>query len=204
MKAIKLSNYEIWQPNLIVYNKATGNDVDHLGNSLILVHSSGMALWLPPFQASFFCDLDFRFWPFDTQKCNLIIGSWILDDTDIILETKKFDDVEGGAKIEPFIENSEWIIRNISSNIKSLTEFSSSIKYEIILQRRSPMYKTVVIIPASCIILLTLACFWLPPQSGEKIMLNGVTLLSITVFLIYFAQMLPTLATNTPLVGKII
>lgn len=62
------------------------------------------------------------------------------------------------------------------------------------------MYRSIVITPASVLILLTLASFWLPPQSGEKIFLNGINALIICLFLIYFATKLPTMADHVPLV----
>lgn len=62
------------------------------------------------------------------------------------------------------------------------------------------MYKSIVITPATVLILLTLASFWLPPQSGEKIFLNGIVALIICLFLIYFATKLPIMADHVPLV----
>lgn len=69
-------------------------------------------------------------------------------------------------------------------------------------KRRSTMYTAVIYTPASCIVILALASFWLPPQMGEKILLNGGLIVLISAFLMYFAQLLPVLAENTPMIGE--
>lgn len=48
----------------------------------------------------------------------------------------------------------------------------------------------------------TLLSFFLPPQSGEKIILNGCTAIIITLYLLYFTQKIPAMGSYTPLVGK--
>lgn len=63
------------------------------------------------------------------------------------------------------------------------------------------MFKAIVVTPAIVIVFMTLVSFWLPPQASfEKLFLNGVTVISI--LLVFFSQMIPTLATSTPLIGK--
>ena len=52
------------------------------------------------------------------------------------------------------------------------------------------------------IIITTLLSFFLPPQSGEKIILNGCTAVIITLYLLYFTQKIPPMGSHTPLVGK--
>lgn len=63
------------------------------------------------------------------------------------------------------------------------------------------MFKAIVVTPAIIVVVMTLASFWLPPQASfEKLFLNGVTVISI--LLVYFSQLLPMLATSTPLIGN--
>lgn len=73
--------------------------------------------------------------------------------------------------------------------------------FDLVFQRKSPMFKTVVVTPAIIIVFMTLVSFWLPPQAGfEKLLLNGVVVISI--LLVYFSHLLPILATSTPLIGN--
>lgn len=77
-----------------------------------------------------------------------------------------------------------------------------NVQYNITIARRSSIYRTVILAPAFVIILLTLLTFWLPPQYGEKILLNGITAIIIVLFLLYFSQKINMMASHTPLVGK--
>jgi hypothetical protein len=77
-----------------------------------------------------------------------------------------------------------------------------SVFFNMTIKRRSPMFNSVVITPATVLIFMTLSSFWLPPASGEKIILNGVSAIVIVAYMMYFAEQLPVMAMNTPLVGE--
>ena len=69
---------------------ATGNLLDHYGNTYCIARSNGVVLWIPPSQFQVFCNLDMRKWPFDTQSCSLSLGSWMYDGdrVDILLDNE--------------------------------------------------------------------------------------------------------------------
>ncbi|KAJ9578992.1 hypothetical protein L9F63_024900 [Diploptera punctata] len=101
--------------------------------------------------------------------------------------------------------SSEWEFLEIEGvrNVRTYSccaEPYPEILYKMSLRRRSPAYSAIVITPATVIVLLTLASFWLPPTAGEKILVNGCTTVIICIFLLYFAQKLPAMAGHTPLV----
>lgn len=75
------------------------------------------------------------------------------------------------------------------------------LQFNLTLERRSPAYKAIVVTPATAIVLMTLATFWLPPTSGDKLMLGGATAIIICLFLLYFTQKLSVMAGHTPLIG---
>lgn len=70
---------------------ATGNSVDHYGNTNCIAHEDGNVLWVPPSIFHVFCELDFRKWPFDTQVCSMKIGSWSYDGQQIDLRYSQHD-----------------------------------------------------------------------------------------------------------------
>lgn len=200
LSILHLGNHEIWQPDILLYNSATGSDVDHYGSTHVLVYGNGEVLWVPPATFQSFCEIDIRYWPFDTQQCTLILGSWTFNRNQVDLRVKN------GSFIDDLIlQNSQWDIVKTSSerNVKKYAccdEEYVDIKFNVTLIRRSPTYRAVVIVPATVIILMTLATFWLPPHYGEKILLNGVNLIIVVMFLIYFAQRLTTMSAQTPLI----
>lgn len=186
-----------------MYNSATANNLDCFGSSHLLVYNDGTVLWVPPSYYRAFCSLDFHYWPFDTHKCTLILGSWVFDGTQLDLQL-----YENGFKLDDLIlTKNEWQVVNVTAerNVKSYNcceEPYPDIRYNITLERSSPMYRTVITVPAVVIIFMTLATFWLPANHGEKILLNCVNALIIVLFLIYFAQKLNVMAFHTPLIGN--
>jgi len=63
------------------------------------------------------------------------------------------------------------------------------------------MFKAIAIVPAAAIVFMTLTAFWLPPQAGEKLLLNGFACIMICILLMYFSQLLPILAASSPIIG---
>lgn len=197
-----MAEHEIWQPDIVLYNNA-GANLDHYGQTNLLLFNSGDVLWVPPAQFGVFCEMDLTHWPFDTQNCSFVFGSWTYHSLalNLDMETTAFHEMDLQ------IENSEWLILNISSTkhdkkYACCEELYPDVTLSIQIQRRSPTYKLVVITPATVVVLLLLAGFWLPATSGEKIILNGVVAVIITLLMLYFAQQLPVMAFATPLVVK--
>lgn len=200
MSAIHLANHEIWQPDILLYNSAS--DIDHYGNTHVIVGNTGKIIWVPPSTFESFCELDLTYWPFDTQHCHLIFGSWTYDGTKIdIIPTD--DEISS----EFLIKNNEWQLKN--SSVERHEKYYScceepyvSVQFNITVERRSAIYRAVVVVPAIVVILMTLATFSLPVASGQKILLCGANVITNVLLLMYFTQRLGNMAINTPLIGK--
>ncbi|XP_023306759.2 neuronal acetylcholine receptor subunit alpha-2 [Lucilia cuprina] len=190
---IHLRSREIWKPDITLLNSA-GNEGDYMGDTQALLASDGSFIWVPPVVYTAYCNLNLKLWPYDTQTCKLKIGTWTM--TNIF---PKFVEINETLDYSDLIKSTEWDISDAKSQYVT-QDFYSYLEYTFTLQRRSSMYSAVIFTPASCIILLCLSTFWLPPQMGEKILLNGIVIVVVAAFLMYFAQMLPILAENTPLV----
>lgn len=200
LSVLHVGDHEIWQPDVLLYNSAAGNGMEHFGNVLCLVYSNGSVLWVPPTLFTSNCEMDMHYWPYDSHKCNIKIGSWTYDASQIDL-------VEGRIETDVYTENYEWTITHVDAqrNVRKYDCCENSyvdIDHNVYFKRRSPMFKSVVLAPALVIILMTLSNFWLPAQSGEKILLNGVNVIVVVCFLIFFAQRIPVMSSSTPLVGK--
>lgn len=198
-----MAPHEVWQPDISLYNSAMGNNVDSFGSTHLIVHNDGTILWVPPALLRSFCSLDLHYWPFDTHECRLVLGSWVLNGYQIDIQLSG----DGFDLDDLLLTKNEWQIVKIMAerNEKNYTcceEPYIDITYTVTLQRTSPMYRTVITVPAVVIIFLTLATFWLPPTHGEKIVLNGIIAVIIVLFLLYFARRLHVMAFHTPLIGK--
>ncbi|XP_055639089.1 acetylcholine receptor subunit alpha-like 1 isoform X2 [Toxorhynchites rutilus septentrionalis] len=199
LDVIRTNPGSVWKPDLVLYNNAKGSDNKHYGETNVLIYNNGKVLWVPPTDYHGFCELNLRMWPFDHQTCFIKIGSWTYDGFKLNITA------EGDPETNILIANNQWSIRKLTTDrhvvyYSCCTEPYVDIQYNVTLQRHSATYKAIVISPAFVIILLALSVFWIPPQCGEKIVLNGVILLVVIIFLIYFAQQLPAMSGNTPLI----
>lgn len=64
------------------------------------------------------------------------------------------------------------------------------------------MFKAIAIVPAIVVVFMTLVAFWLPPQAGEKLLLNGIACIMVCIFLMYLSKLLPIMSSTSPLIGK--
>lgn len=195
---MNVADHEIWQPDVVLYNSAQGSSVDHYGNTHCIVSSDGFVQWVPPAQFFVFCDINLRKWPYDEQTCILQFGSWTYSGEQIHLDIDSKD-------VDVDLDPCEWII--VSATKQKYTKFYSccsepyfNVDFKLIMQRRSPAYHATLFTPAFVCIVLTLSVFWLPPSASEKFMLSGVTAVIISLFLVHFAQRLPTMAVHTPII----
>ncbi|KAK9876611.1 hypothetical protein WA026_013989, partial [Henosepilachna vigintioctopunctata] len=202
LNVVRLADHEIWQPDIFLYNSATSSAVGHYANTHFLVYENGEILWVPPCQFTVLCDLNLRYWPFDVQTCNLKFGSWTYSGDLIDLEL--YND-KAEIERELIIESTEWEL--VSTSMKKSSKYYSccpeaypDISANITISRRSPSYKAVIVTPAFAILILILTTFWLPPNAGEKIILNGCVALMICMFLLYFTQKIPAMGSHIPLI----
>ena len=74
--------------------------------------------------------------------------------------------------------------------------------FEFVLQRASPTYRSVIVLPCLILMLVTGCSFLLTPESGEKLMLSGIALVGVLMYLLYFAISLPFHQRATPILGN--
>lgn len=203
MSVLHVGDHEIWQPDILLYNSdAAGKGLEHFGNTHCLVFNNGSVLWVPPTLFTSNCQMDMHYWPYDSHKCILKIGSWTYDALQIDL-------ADGRIETDVYTENYEWTITkvDVQRNVRKYECCDKpyvDIEHSVYFKRRSPMFKAVVLAPALVVILMTLSNFWLPAPSGEKILLNGVNVIVVVSLLTFFAQRIPVMSSSTPLVGKLV
>ncbi|XP_059082265.1 acetylcholine receptor subunit alpha-type acr-16-like isoform X1 [Tigriopus californicus] len=191
---IHLAVGEIWKPDIFVYNSAESTKFDPYGQTHFLVSHTGNVLWVPPAHIKAFCKLDLRYWPLDTQECKLKFGSWTSHGHQIDLALyRNMTQVE---LLDFYTNNREWVsLATVAQRNRIVydccPETYPDVTFEFILQRNSPAYKAVFVLPCLVIMLMTICCFLLPPTAGEKITINGFAFLTCCIFLLYFASSLP-------------
>ncbi|TKC37055.1 hypothetical protein EI555_007420 [Monodon monoceros] len=166
----------------------------------VLVNSSGYCQYLPPgiFKSS--CYIDVRWFPFDVQQCKLKFGSWSYGGWSLDLQMQEAD-------ISGYIPNGEWDLVGIPGKrsekfYECCKEPYPDVTFTVTIRRRTLYYGLNLLIPCVLISALALLVFLLPADSGEKISLGITVLLSLTVFMLLVAEIMPATSDSVPLIGK--
>ncbi|OBS69685.1 hypothetical protein A6R68_01774, partial [Neotoma lepida] len=166
----------------------------------VLVNASGHCQYLPPgiFKSS--CYIDVRWFPFDVQQCKLKFGSWSYGGWSLDLQMQEAD-------ISSYIPNGEWDLMGIPGKrnekfYECCKEPYPDVTYTVTMRRRTLYYGLNLLIPCVLISALALLVFLLPADSGEKISLGITVLLSLTVFMLLVAEIMPATSDSVPLIAQ--
>ncbi|GIY60083.1 acetylcholine receptor subunit alpha-like [Caerostris darwini] len=203
---------------LFVYHLRLSIAMDHAdGNFEVTLETKaqldnrGTIQWKPPAIYKSSCEIDVEYFPFDEQTCLMKFGSWTYDGFKVDLRHK--DEVEGTNRVELGIDLSEfylsveWDILDVPAirNEKFYTcceEPYIDITFNISMRRKTLFYTVNLIIPCMGMSFLTVLVFYLPSDSGEKVSLSISILLSLTVFFLLLAEIIPPTSLVVPLLGK--
>ncbi|GJQ81627.1 hypothetical protein Trydic_g8506 [Trypoxylus dichotomus] len=132
-----------------------------------------------------------------------------------IVDLRHVDEVKGsnvvdiGVDLTEFYTSVEWDILEVPAvrNEKFYTccdEPYLDITFNITMRRKTLFYTVNLIIPCMGISFLTVLVFYLPSDSGEKVSLSISILLSLTVFFLLLAEIIPPTSLVVPLLGKFV
>ncbi|XP_043224848.1 acetylcholine receptor subunit alpha-like [Amphibalanus amphitrite] len=202
----------IWRPDIVLYNNADGNFEVTLATKATLF-SDGKVEWKPPAIYKSSCEIDVEYFPFDEQTCVMKFGSWTYDGKQVDLrhveEEPPDDRVKIGVDLTDFYLSVEWDILDVPAirHEKFYTccnEPYLDITFNITMRRKTLFYTVNLIIPCMGISFLTVLVFYLPSDSGEKVSLSISILLSLTVFFLLLAEIIPPTSLVVPLLGKFV
>jgi nicotinic acetylcholine receptor len=116
-------------------------------------------------------------------------------------------DVSYAIDLADFYRSVEWDIMEVPAhrNIRKYTccpQTYPDITFLITIRRKTLFYTVNLIIPCVGISFLTVLTFYLPSDSGEKVALCISILLSLTVFFLLLAELIPPTSLVVPLIGK--
>uniref|UniRef100_A0A3Q1BHY9 Neuronal acetylcholine receptor subunit alpha-7 n=1 Tax=Amphiprion ocellaris TaxID=80972 RepID=A0A3Q1BHY9_AMPOC len=199
VKNLRFTTDQVWTPDILLYNSAD-DDFDSTFKTNILVNSSGYAEYLPPGIFMSTCNVDVRWFPFDIQKCELKFGSWTYDGW--LLDLQMND-----ADISGYMPNGEWDLVGVPGTRSEVfyeccKEPYPDVTFVVTIRRRTLYYALNLLIPCVLLSSMTLLIFVLPADSGEKISLGITVLLSLTVFMLLVAEIMPATSDSVPLIGQ--
>uniref|UniRef100_A0A672GSX6 Neuronal acetylcholine receptor subunit alpha-7 n=1 Tax=Salarias fasciatus TaxID=181472 RepID=A0A672GSX6_SALFA len=189
----------VWVPDILLYNSADER-FDATFHTNVLVNASGACQYIPPGILKSTCYIDVRWFPFDVQKCDLKFGSWTHNGWLLDLQMMDVD-------ISTYIPNGEWDLVGVPSKRNELyyeccKEPYPDVTFTVTMRRRTLYYGLNLLIPCVLISGLALLVFLLPADSGEKISLGITVLLSLTVFMLLVAEIMPATSDSVPLIAQ--
>ena len=135
------------------------------------------------------CDIDTRFYPYDKHVCYFDYISKTYIPTEITLKHKP-------ATISMKNENFEWEIKKIDSNIIHYSTYAydiypESVRISLHISRRPQFELLNQYLPLVMLYMLTLAVFYIPPDSGERLSFSITLFLTFTMAITSSVDRLP-------------
>uniref|UniRef100_A0AAV2KZV9 Neuronal acetylcholine receptor subunit alpha-7-like n=1 Tax=Knipowitschia caucasica TaxID=637954 RepID=A0AAV2KZV9_KNICA len=196
---VRFPDSQIWRPDILLYNSADER-FDAAFHTNILVNSSGYCQYLPPGLFKSTCYIDVRWFPFDVQRCELKFGSWTYGGWSLDLQMVHAD-------TSGYITNGEWDLLEVPGRRSErfydcCLEPYPDVTFTVVMRRRTLYYGLNLLLPCALISSLALLVFLLPADSGEKISLGITVLLSLTVFMLLVAEIMPATSDSVPLIAQ--
>ncbi|KAG4074233.1 hypothetical protein HA402_008981 [Bradysia odoriphaga] len=111
VEALRIGADEIWKPDITLYNSANPGEMMTCTNTMALIYSEGMALWVPPCRISAYCNMTLEEHPLGEQSCKLKFGSWVYDGLSMNLQL----DGKPKADISTYMGNKWEITKNTAT-----------------------------------------------------------------------------------------
>ncbi|KAM6967460.1 neuronal acetylcholine receptor subunit alpha-7-like [Aplochiton taeniatus] len=199
VKNLRFTTDQVWTPDILLYNSAH-DKFDATYKTNVLVNSSGFCEYLPPGIFMSTCNVDVRWFPFDIQRCELKFGSWTFDGWLLDIQMNEAD-------LSGYMTNGEWDLLEVPGGRNEVfydccAEPYPDVTFVVTLRRRTLYYALNLLIPCVLLSSMTLLIFLLPASSGEKISLGITVLLSLTVFMLLVAEIMPATSDSIPLIGQ--
>ncbi len=167
----------------------------------ILVKYTGSVTWHPPVILKSSCSINVDKFPFDIQKCLLILGSWTYGEKE--LKIKIGENVKNTTELE----NPEWKVIDITYTITNhiyidYDDYYPLLNMEITMEREPQFYIFNIVFPCILLMFIGSLTFCLPPSSEEKVSLSVTVFLALMVLMMAIMDDIPASATNPPLLRK--
>ncbi|CAM6032107.1 unnamed protein product, partial [Sphagnum compactum] len=201
---------QIWLPDIVLYNNWDGNYEVTLMTKATLKYT-GEVFWEPPAIYKSSCEMNVEYFPYDEQICFMKFGSWTYNGAQVDL---KHLDQQPGSNIVPigidlteFYLSVEWDVLEIPAcrneeYYPGIPEPFADITFKLTMRRKTLFYTVNLMIPIVGITFLTVLVFYLPADAGEKVTLSISILVSLTVFFLLLAEIIPPTSLAVPLLGK--
>ncbi|XP_070568556.1 neuronal acetylcholine receptor subunit alpha-10-like isoform X2 [Ptychodera flava] len=206
LSEIRIPATELWLPDITLYNNADSHDYVAENNtaSNAVVESDGhVRLRSKPTLLKSTCKIYVKYFPFDVQACRMKFGSWTYDSFQINLTNSSTE-----PDLHEYVRNEQWALVHAQTDRHVLfyeccPERYIDVTFSLCLRRKPMYYIYNLIIPCVLLCALALTGFFMPYSVGVvKASISVTLILSLTVFLLLVAEMMPRTSEEIPLIGQ--
>ncbi|XP_071945609.1 neuronal acetylcholine receptor subunit alpha-9-like isoform X2 [Antedon mediterranea] len=205
IEILRIPATELWMPDITLYNNADSADyVSNSRGSNALVNFTGsVSLWSKPTLVRSVCKIDIKYFPFDMQECKMKFGSWTYTSYEMnLLKKKQLPDMSG------YIQNEQWDLKYTVAR-RNIVRYPCcsytypDVTYYFGLKRKPLYYIYNLLMPCMLLSSLSLLGFCMPYAVGVvKVSLSVTLILSLTVFLLLVAEMMPRTSEIVPVISQ--
>ncbi|KAM8927665.1 5-hydroxytryptamine receptor 3B [Pelodytes ibericus] len=201
IEEISLPLSVIWVPDIVINEFVEDEKSPDL--PYVYVRSDGTIRNYKPIQVVSACNLETYAFPFDIQNCSLTFSSCLHTVNDLNLSIwRSYENINGDKSI--FLNDGEWELLAVPSSYEILHTHGGSfaqVQFNLVIRRRPLMYIVGILLPSILLMTVDLMSFYLPPNSGTRIMFKTSILVGYTVFRVNMADELPATTLRIPLIG---
>ncbi|XP_033219703.1 neuronal acetylcholine receptor subunit alpha-5-like isoform X2 [Belonocnema kinseyi] len=169
MAALHVKSYEIWLPDLSVWNSADLNsDLIFSSIASCFVAHTGFVACIPFIKTTVHCSSDYENWPFEKQICQINLSSYFHYSDEVTLKV-----VQDKIMMDQYVPNQEWSIVSITAT-QVPGYIWPTVVYEFHLKRHAGIMFTLYVIPGIVLMMLTLVMLWMDVNSVDRISLGSV------------------------------
>jgi len=197
VEKIRLSQMDVWTPDLLPYNDVGVYDsTKYMRTVPLSVTNEGYIQWLNPVALETTCIMDVTDFPFDTQKCFIEIGTWQFKATevDIFCAAATFDETS-------YVDHTQWTLLGTSCERVDVTYASgsyNSLTFTVEFERLRTFYVRNILLPNAVLLALSSLTFFMPSGVGERVSFGVTILLALCVNLIVVIDFIPETSRTIP------
>ena len=201
-------NDKFWTPDILLHNTASGSSMSarDVYKANLRIHNTGIVTWMSPVTLRSSCDIDVRWFPFDTQSCTLTFGS--ISQTKDAIQLRFFKQPISVSEFRGkfSVYSGVWSFKSLTSNLTTEKFECCQTKFSLIeftlAMRRLPLYYVLyIVLPCLCLSIVSLFAFFISPDTGERTGYSITVVLAMSVYLLVISEKLPEKSDKSPFIG---
>nr|KAG5687847.1 hypothetical protein BaRGS_016955 [Batillaria attramentaria] len=202
--SVLIPSSEIWRPEVLCANGAT-TEQSNIGRSLednAVVHKDGTVEVKANLNLEFTCKMDLTFFPFDTQRCRVLL--FVTSTVPISSIPEDYQLLQADALRKLCSVGAEWTFVEQSVEEKEVPVLGGGsavyLEYTITMTRKTTFFVISFIVPIVLTSYMNTVVFLIPVESGDRISYLVSIFVSTAVFVGFSTDTMPQGLNEIPLI----